>query len=201
MRVGILALQGAVAPHQARLKELGAQGVPVRSPQDLAACQGLILPGGESTTMLKLMAVYALHAPLVEFARSHAVWGVCAGAILMARDVENPAQESLALLDITVRRNAYGRQNESFIAAVTLELPGQALREQEAVFIRAPQITRCGAEVVVLARYGGQPAAVQQGRLLASTFHPELAASPALHAYFLDLCQAQAAAPRQAARS
>jgi len=126
MRIGILALQGAVEPHRVKLAALGCDTLPVRLPSDLAACAGLILPGGESTTMLKLMRDYELEPALKDFGRRRPMWGVCAGAILMAERVENPAQESLALLPITVRRNAYGRQNESFIARLALRLPGGA---------------------------------------------------------------------------
>jgi len=189
MRIGILALQGAVEPHRAKLGALGLDPQPVRLPADLEACAGLILPGGESTTMLKLIGDCGLKSALLDFGSRRPVWGVCAGAILMARSVENPAQESLALLPITVRRNAYGRQNESFITRLTLKLPGQAPAEQEAVFIRAPQIVAVQAGVTVLAEHGGHPVAVQHGRHLASTFHPELSPPDRFHRHFVSLCQ------------
>jgi 5'-phosphate synthase pdxT subunit len=189
MRIGILALQGAVEPHRAKLRVLGVDSGPVRHAADLDGYAGLILPGGESTTMLKLIHDYALRAPLEAYAARRPVWGVCAGSILMAERVENPTQESFALLPIAVRRNAYGRQNESFIAQLTLRLPGQAPAGQEAVFIRAPQIVAVGAGVTVLAEYAGLPVAVQHGRHLASTFHPELSAGERLHRHFLSLCE------------
>lgn len=190
VRVGILALQGAVAPHRAKLEALGLEAPSVRVAADLDGCAGLILPGGESTTMLKLMGDYHLKPALLEFAQRRPLWGVCAGSILLAERVENPPQESLALLPITVRRNAYGRQNESFIARVTLQLPGEAPADQEAVFIRAPQIVAVRPGVTVLAEHGGLPVVVQHGRHLASTFHPELSAGDRLHRHFAQLCQA-----------
>jgi pyridoxal 5'-phosphate synthase pdxT subunit len=190
VKVGILALQGAVEPHRAKLKALGHEAVLVRHAEDLDDVSGLIMPGGESTTMLKLIDDYALKPALLRFAAHRPVWGVCAGSILMAKHVENPEQESLALMPITVRRNAYGRQNESFIAHVMLKLPGQAPADQEAVFIRAPQIVAAEPGVEVLAEHGGLAIAVQQGRYLASTFHPELAAGVRIHQHFATLCAA-----------
>jgi len=190
MRVGILALQGAVAPHAAKLAALGAEAVTVRTAAELERCAGLIVPGGESTTMLKLIDGYALREPLAAYAAGHTVWGVCAGAILMARTVENPSQFSFGWLPITVRRNAYGRQNESFIAPLSLRLPGQAPGEQEGVFIRAPQVVAWDPEVEVLAEYQGLPVALQAGHHLATTFHPELSPPDALHRHFLALCGA-----------
>ena len=189
--VGILALQGAVQPHRAKLLAAGAEPVPVRTAAELAACRGLIVPGGESTTFLKLIHAYDLWQPLLDFGAVRPVWGVCAGSILMAERVENPPQESLGLMPITVRRNAYGRQNESFIATFPLRLPGQPEQAQEGVFIRAPVVTEHGPDVGVLAEHGGHPVALQYGRHLATTFHPELSASDALHRHFLGLCGAQ----------
>ena len=188
LRIGILALQGAVQPHRAKLAALGVEALPVRDAAELAACRGLIVPGGESTTFLKLIHLYALWQPLLDFAAQRPLWGVCAGSILMAAHVENPAQESLAVMPITVRRNAYGRQNESFIAHFPLRLPGQPAQDQEGVFIRAPQVTAYDPGVSVLAEYGGQPVALASGHHLTTTFHPELAAGDALHRHFLALC-------------
>jgi 5'-phosphate synthase pdxT subunit len=190
MRIGILALQGAEQPHRDKLKQLAVEATPVRLAADLGGCAGLIMPGGESTTMLKLIHDYDLGPALVDFGRRCPVWGVCAGSILMAEQVENPTQESFALLPITVLRNAYGRQNESFITRLTVKLPGQAPAEQEAVFIRAPQIVSVKPGVTVLAEYQGKPVAVQHGRHLASTFHPELSTPDRLHRHFVSLCQA-----------
>jgi 5'-phosphate synthase pdxT subunit len=190
MRIGILALQGAVEPHRKKLETLGIESTLVRLPEDLASVAGLIMPGGESTTMLKLIHDYTLKPALIEFGRKRPVWGVCAGSILMAEHVENPGQESLSLLPISVRRNAYGRQNESFITHLSLKLPGQAPADQEAVFIRAPQIVATGKGVAVLAEHGGLPVVVQHGQNLASTFHPELSEGERLHRHFAGLCAA-----------
>ncbi len=188
MRIGVLALQGAVEPHRRKLRAIGVEGALVRTGEELAACAGLIVPGGESTTFLKLITAYGLRQPLVDFARNRPLWGVCAGSILMAERVENPPQESLGVLPVTVQRNAYGRQNESFIAALTLRLPGQGSQSQEGVFIRAPRILQWPEEAEVLAEHGGAPVALRHGRHLLTTFHPELSASDALHRFFLALC-------------
>jgi 5'-phosphate synthase pdxT subunit len=192
VRIGILGLQGAVAPHRAKLQALGQDAAIVRNEEELSACRGLIIPGGESTTMLKLIHDYRLKPALLDFARQHPVWGVCAGSILIAQQVENPAQECFGLLPITVRRNAYGRQNESFIGEIELTLPGHAPARQEAVFIRAPQIVRWATGVTVLARHGGIPVAVCQGHHMATTFHPELSVPDSLHRFFLGLCAQEA---------
>jgi len=160
----------------------------VRRPADLAGLSGLILPGGESSTLLKLLEAEGLWEPLRRFAQSHPVFGTCAGAILMADTVENPPQSSLGLIRMTVRRNAFGRQLSSSIrhAEASRDLnvgrkPGPPL---EAILIRAPIITEVGPEVEVLARMDGQPIVVRQGHLLATTFHPELTSDTRLHRYF-----------------
>jgi 5'-phosphate synthase pdxT subunit len=194
LRIGILALQGAVQPHRAKLARLGAEPVLVRDARELETCAGLILPGGESTTMLHLIHAYALWQPLLDFAAARPLWGVCAGSILMAAHVEHPSQESLAVVPITVRRNAYGRQNESFIARFPLRLPGQPPVEQEGVFIRAPQVVAHDPAVRVLAEHDGLPVVLAHGRHLVATFHPELSAQDALHAHFIALCDAQGGA-------
>lgn len=192
LTLGILALQGAVQPHRDKLSGLGVDVLPVRDAAELAACRGLIIPGGESTTFLKLIHGYGLWQPLLDFAAQHPLWGVCAGSILMAAHVENPPQASLGVMPITVRRNAYGRQNESFIARFPLCLPGQPPQEQEGVFIRAPQIVAYDPAVTVLAEHNGQAVALAHGRHLVTTFHPELADSDALHRHFIALCGAEA---------
>jgi 5'-phosphate synthase pdxT subunit len=138
--------------------------------------------------MLKLIHDYSLKPALLEFAREHSVWGVCAGSILIAEEVENPSQESFGLLPIAVRRNAYGRQNESFIADVDVTLPGEPATRQEAVFIRAPQFVRVPEQVTVLVLHNGQPVGVTYGRHMATAFHPELSAPDRLHRFFLSLC-------------
>jgi 5'-phosphate synthase pdxT subunit len=188
MRVGILAMQGAVAPHRHRLKGLGAEAASIRTPEDFQGCQGLIIPGGESTTFLKLIHANDLWEPILAFATGHPVWGVCAGTIVMAAQVENPPQESLSLVPIRVCRNAYGRQNESFIGSFDLHLPGAPPVRQEGVFIRAPQVMAWNDEVTLLARCQGKPVALQYNHHLVTLFHPELSASPVLHRYFLSLC-------------
>jgi 5'-phosphate synthase pdxT subunit len=188
--IGILALQGAVDPHQHKLRSIGAETVSVRTAEDLRICHGLIIPGGESTTFLKLIHENNLWEPILTFARRQSVWGVCAGSILMAKEVENPTQESFGLVPIRVRRNAYGRQNESFIALFELNLPGGLSIRQEGVFIRAPQVMQWEEDVAVLAKHQDKPVALQYRQHLITTFHPELAESPALHQYFLSLCKA-----------
>ncbi|GMA16564.1 pyridoxal 5'-phosphate synthase glutaminase subunit PdxT [Deinococcus metallilatus] len=192
--IGVLALQGAFREHRQRLESLGARVTEVRLPADLAGLQGLVIPGGESTTIARLMADYALWAPVRDFhAAGGALWGTCAGAILLAREVHGAPpqfggqQDSLALMDLTVRRNAFGRQVDSFhtpLQVQGLDTPFPA------VFIRAPVIERVGEGVEVLARHAGQIVLARQGRLLASSFHPELTADARLHALFLDLAAA-----------
>jgi len=187
--IGILALQGAVEPHHHKLKSIGVETVSVRTAEELLRCQGLIIPGGESTTFLKLINENNLRDPILTFAKRQSLWGVCAGSILMAKEVENPPQESFGLVPIRVRRNAYGRQNESFIAMFDLNLPGASPIRQEGVFIRAPQVVQWEEDVAVMAKHEGRPVALQYRQHLITTFHPELAESPALHQYFLSLCK------------
>ena len=188
--VGVLALQGAYREHAARLRSLGAPVREVRLAGDLDGLAGLVLPGGESTTMVRLMNEYALWAPLRDFhARGGALWGTCAGAILLAAEVTGtspaaPAQPSLGLIDVTVQRNAFGRQLDSFttpLDVVGLHAPFPA------VFIRAPVITHAGPGVEVLARHGGETVLARQGRVLASSFHPELTPDARLHELFLGM--------------
>lgn len=180
-KVGVLALQGDFERHRGALTRAGAEASEVRTAADLAAVDALIIPGGESTTMLKLLDMEGLFEPLVEFGRDKPIFGTCAGVILLATEVLNPAQNSLGLLDLTVERNAYGRQIDSRIARI--DVAGESA---EAVFIRAPIIRRTGPQTKVLAEYGGTPVLVEQGRHLAATFHPELGSSDRVHRYFLD---------------
>lgn len=188
MKIGILALQGAVTPHAEKLAELGAEPVEVRTPADLVGLRGIILPGGESSSMIKLLKLNRLWEPLAEFAAHHPTWGVCAGAILLASEVSHPVQESLAKLDIAVSRNAFGRQNESFIDQ--LEPTNDWLDDEslEGVFIRAPRITKVTGGAKTLLAWRAEPVMVEQGHLMASTFHPELSAGTKIHAYFLKKC-------------
>lgn len=185
MKIGILAVQGDFAAHGAMLERLGADTVEVRTPEDLAGCDGLILPGGESTTQLQFLKEEGLSDAILKFAeKGGAILGTCAGAILLATDVENPRQDSLKLLDITVLRNGYGRQIASDVVSGPTSLKREPL---EMVFIRGPIIERAGPCVKVLAEYGGKPALVQRGRILAATFHPELTEDTTIHDYFLSL--------------
>jgi pyridoxal 5'-phosphate synthase pdxT subunit len=182
-KVGVLALQGDFEAHEKALARAGAEPVEVRSAGDLQELDGLVIPGGESTTMLKLLEIENLMEPLREFGRRKPVFGTCAGAILLANEVLNPSQASLGLMDIGVERNAYGRQLESRIAQLRTEGEDTDL---EAVFIRAPIIRRVGEDVKVLARYQGDPVLVEQGRHMVATFHPELTGDSRVHRMFLD---------------
>lgn len=182
-RVGVLALQGDFEAHQRALERAGAQAVEVRSAEQLRDVDALIIPGGESTTMLRLIDWEHLFEPLRDFGQTHPVFGTCAGAILLATEVTNPAQQSLGLMDIGVERNAYGRQLDSRIAQLATEgIEG----DLEAVFIRAPIIRRVGEKAKVLARYAGDPVLVEQGRHLVATFHPELTSDSRVHELFLE---------------
>jgi 5'-phosphate synthase pdxT subunit len=187
-KVGVLALQGDFAAHGAALERAGAEPVFVRERSQFADLDGLVIPGGESTTMLKLLHYDELFGPLLEFGRRKPVFGTCAGAILLASDVSNPPQESLGLMDLAVERNAYGRQIDSRVAELDPE-PDFANRtasgKLEAVFIRAPIIRRTGSGAKVLARYAGDPVLVEQGSHLVATFHPELTADLRVHELFL----------------
>jgi len=184
LRVGILAIQGDVDAHRRALARLGVAAVPVRAEKDLDGIAALILPGGESTTISKGLARVGLYEPIRAFAHAgRPILGTCAGAVLLAREVENHPVPSLGLVDIVAVRNAYGTQVDSFAAVADSEtLPG--LR---CVFIRAPQLRRPGPPVEVLARVDGWPVLVRQGRILASTFHPELSDDLRVHALLLDL--------------
>jgi 5'-phosphate synthase pdxT subunit len=180
--VGVLALQGDFHAHQGALARAGAQAVEVRSASDLEGVEGLVIPGGESSTMLRLLEREDMLDPLREYGRSHPIFGTCAGAILLASDVANPPQQSLGLMDMEVERNAYGRQLDSRIARLQ---PQGIEGDLEAVFIRAPIIRRVGQAAKVLARYAGDPVLVEQGRHLAATFHPELTDDSRIHLMFL----------------
>jgi pyridoxal 5'-phosphate synthase pdxT subunit len=180
VRIGILALQGDFEAHRRALVQAGAIACEVRTAGDLAQVDGLVVPGGESTTMLKLLDSEELFAPLRAFGQEKPIFGTCAGAILLAREVLHPRQSSLGLMDLTVERNGYGRQVDSRIAHI--EWGGRPL---EAVFIRAPVIRRAGSTASVLASYRGDPVLVEEGRHLAATFHPELTSGSPIHEYFI----------------
>jgi 5'-phosphate synthase pdxT subunit len=183
--IGVLALQGDFEAHEKAFQEAGARTRQVRTAAELDAVDALVIPGGESTTMLKLLNQEALFEPLRRFGAAKPVFGTCAGAILMAAEVQSPRQESLDLVDITIERNAYGRQVHSRVTQVNLDSG-----PLEAVFIRAPVIRRTGENVRVLARLQGDPVLVEQGRHLAATFHPELTADRRLQTLFLDKVRA-----------
>ena len=178
---GVLALQGDFEAHCKAVERAGGRPIEVRTAHDLDACDGLIVPGGESTTMLKLIEIENLTEPLRQFAARKPVFGTCAGAILLAHSVTGPAQPSLDVIDIDVERNAYGRQIDSRVARV--ETGGTAM---EAVFIRAPKILRVGSGGKILATYKGDPVWVEHGRHMVTTFHPELTSDSRVHQRFLE---------------
>ncbi|MBA3915024.1 MAG: pyridoxal 5'-phosphate synthase glutaminase subunit PdxT [Acidobacteriales bacterium] len=185
MKIGVLALQGDFDAHRRRLEELGAEVVLVRKPEQLDEIEGLVIPGGESSTFLKLLGEEGLEK-LKEFVRAKPTFGTCAGAILLADEVHNPTQRGLGALDIGIRRNAYGRQLDSSIREGLFEgVP------TEMVFIRAPKIERAGPKVEVIATEGSDPVAVRQGNIMAATFHPELSQDTRVHQAFLELIHAQ----------
>jgi 5'-phosphate synthase pdxT subunit len=181
MKIGVLALQGDFDAHRRRLQELGAEVELVRQAEQLDGIDGLVIPGGESSTFLKLLGQEGFER-LKQFVRLKPTFGTCAGAILLASEVENPRQVGLGAIDIAIRRNAYGRQLESSIREG--ELGGAPI---EMVFIRAPKIERMGKDVEVLATEGSDPVVVRQGKTMAATFHPELSDDPRVHQLFLDL--------------
>jgi len=194
VKIGILAVQGDFAAHAEMLDTLGAETLEVRTPADLGGCDGLILPGGESTTQLQFLQEEGLFDAIRNFATAGgAIFGTCAGAILLATNVKNPAQASLGLLDMTVLRNAYGRQlasNVFFGPSKLTDVP------MELVFIRAPVIDSVGPGIEVLAEYGGKPVLVRKANVMAATFHPELSRDSVVHRRFLELVQAS---PRRSA--
>lgn len=192
MKVGVLALQGAVAEHIRSIERAGAEGVAVKLPEQLSGLNGLIIPGGESTTIGKLMRKYGfIEAIRTYAAQGHPVFGTCAGLIVMAKEIEGGEEPHLALMDIKVSRNAFGRQRESFETDLDVKGLTEPLR---AVFIRAPLITGVGDRVDVLSTYKEEIVTARQGHLLVSSFHPELTDDSALHAYFLEMIKSKAGA-------
>lgn len=183
MKIGVLALQGDFDAHRRRLEELGAEVLLVKKPEQLDEIDGLVIPGGESSTFLKLLGEAGFEK-LKQFVRVKPTFGTCAGAILLAAEVENPKQQGLGALDIGIRRNAYGRQLDSSIREGKLN--GSPI---EMVFIRAPKIERVGKNVEVLATEGADAVAVRQGKVMAATFHPELSDDTRVHRAFLDLVE------------
>jgi 5'-phosphate synthase pdxT subunit len=191
MKIGILAVQGDFEAHATKLKGLGVETVEVRTVTDLRGCDGIILPGGESTTQLQFLQEEGLFEAIQKFsAEGHAVFGTCAGAILLAKEVKNPEQASLGLLDMTVLRNGYGRQLASDVFFGPTQLKPGPL---EMVFIRGPIIECAGPDVRVLAEHAGKPALVQKDNVLAATFHPELTDDTTVHEHFLQMAANRAA--------
>jgi len=185
VKIGIVAIQGDFAAHAAMLQELGAETVEVRTVQDLEGCDGIVLPGGESTTQLQFLKEEGLFDAIRKFSKQGgAIFGTCAGAILLAAKVNNPPQESLGLLDMTVLRNGYGRQLASDVFFGESTLKQEPL---EMVFIRGPIIEDIGKGIEVLARHEGKPALVEKGNILAATFHPELTDDTTVHEHFLEM--------------
>jgi len=190
-KIGILAIQGDFAAHAAMLQSLGAETKEVRTVADLEECDGLILPGGESTTQLQFLQEEGLAEAIKKFAgKKQPVFGTCAGAILLATHVKNPRQDSLGLLDMTVLRNGYGRQLASEVSSGGSKLKAEPM---EMVFIRAPIIENVGPGVEILAEFAGKPALVQKDSVLAATFHPELTDDSTVHRHFLDLIEKKSA--------
>jgi 5'-phosphate synthase pdxT subunit len=196
VKIGILAVQGDFAAHAAMLAGMGIEAVEVRTREDLAGCDGLILPGGESTTQLQFLQEEGLYDAIKNFAaEDKAIFGTCAGAILLATEVKNPQQESLGLLDMTVLRNGYGRQVHSDVVSGPSTLKKEPM---EMVFIRGPIFERVGPGLEVLAEYAGKPALVQKGRILAAAFHPELTDDTTVHQRFVELAASKSDQPAMA---
>lgn len=187
MKIGILGFQGAVIEHQRHIEKIGHEAVIVRYPEQLAELDGMILPGGESTTIGKLLNRTGMMEPLRERIREGLpVWGTCAGMILLAKELENDPVRHLAVMDITVKRNAYGTQIDSF--DVNVEIPEVSTGEIPLVFIRAPYITSVGEGVKVISRIDGHIVAARENNMLVTSFHPELTDCSAFHRYFAEMC-------------
>ena len=183
--IGILALQGDFAKHDVMLRMLQADTRQIKKPEELHQCDGLVIPGGESTTLTKLMHRYGFYDPIRDFAHRYPIMGTCAGAILVATDVDDPRITPLCLINMSIKRNAYGRQIDSFITTVDAPCLGNCT-PYRAIFIRAPQIARIGDKTKVLLELQGQPIMVQERNVLALTFHPELTNDARIHQYFLE---------------
>lgn len=183
--VGVLALQGAFAKHLEMLNKLGVKAIEVRRPQELAKCSGLIIPGGESTTITKQLAFSKLAEEIALFGKKKPLFGTCAGMILMSNKILSDDIQPYGFIDIDVERNAFGRQVESFQAEITITLPQGKKQPFKATFIRAPRIRRVGADVEVLASINEEPILVKQSHHLAASFHPELGDDPLIHNFFV----------------
>lgn len=187
-KIGILALQGAFAKHAEMIQSLGATTILVRKPEQLLECEGLIIPGGESTTIFRQMKFIDLAEAITNFAQHKPIFGTCAGLILMSKEIiAEPFLHPFGLLEVSVERNAYGRQSESFLTTIDVTLPHKVHKNIPALFIRAPRIKSVSSNVKVLATYHEEPVLVQQGCHLGATFHIELTDCTDLHSYFLDV--------------
>ncbi len=191
--IGVLDIQGSVEEHIESLKKLGLNPLLVKFPEDIAKLDGLIIPGGESTTLSALLKKSGLYNAIRKRKNSLSVWGTCAGAILLAKKVKQynswRKPKSLKLLDYTVQRNAYGRQTDSFESAVSIDAFKNKEKNFPAIFIRAPKVLKVGKKADVLARHGGEPVMVRQGKFLATMFHPELTQDLRIHEYFVEMCK------------
>lgn len=185
--IGVLALQGAFSKHIEMLKQLGVNTCEVRRPEELKGCDGLIIPGGESTTMMKQINFIALREALQEFGKQKPMFGTCAGLILMSKHIKADQMKPFGFIDIEVERNAFGRQADSFVQEIELVLETKKSQKFPALFIRAPRIRECGPDVKVLAKFEDEAILVRQGHHMAATFHPELTSDGAIHSYFIKM--------------
>jgi 5'-phosphate synthase pdxT subunit len=185
--IGVLALQGAFSKHIDMVHSLNVKAIPVRKPEDLSRCHGLIIPGGESTTIKRQIDFIQMSHPLKQFAQLRPLFGTCAGLILMSQEIIADPMQPLGIINVSVERNAFGRQYESFIANLKANLSSSQAEDVAAAFIRAPRIHQYGKEVEVLSTYQGEAVLVKQGMHLGATFHPELTQSTAIHKYFISL--------------
>ena len=190
VKIGVLALQGAFAKHLDMLQRLSVEGKEVRKPQDLDHCDALIIPGGESTTIFHQLNFIRMNEKLQEFSKKKPLFGTCAGLILMSKHIIGGEMTPMGLLDVTIERNAFGRQVDSFLASIDLTCVKQN-KTVPAMFIRAPRIRHFSSEVEVLAHYDGEPVLIKQGQHLGATFHPELTLSTTIHEYFVNQCVKQ----------
>lgn len=188
--IGVLALQGAFAKHMEMIRSVGVLAKEVRRPEDLSDCDGLIIPGGESTTMFKNITFIKLEGALKRFAEQKPVFGTCAGLIIMSKRILNDTRQPFGILDVEVERNAFGRQAESFVCSLDMQAGGKVVRVP-GIFIRAPRIKAIGSEVKVLASYQGEPVLIMQGRHMGAAFHPELTENIEVHKLFVEICEGE----------
>jgi 5'-phosphate synthase pdxT subunit len=187
MKIGVLSVQGAFDKHVKMLRQIGVEAIQVRTPEQLSHCAALVIPGGESTVMVRHLAEGGLRQAIEQFASTRPLFGTCAGLILMARNVIESEMPTLGLIDVTVQRNAYGRQVDSFTSPLEVHLKGRPSFQIPATFIRAPKIVSCSSDVEVLASYRGEPVLVRQSHHLAAAFHPELSDNVLIHQYFVEM--------------